>query len=303
VALSNADDAFNEARLQNCELIHGLFFDHFRARGFSVKEPAGKLMVAIFDSPAGLEAYVGTAMPKGVVGLYHTPSNRLLMYDFGQNANFVALRQRVEQAGKSIGSDLDRQRYGTTVSRIGQEIRSGANIGTIMHETAHQLSFNGGMLNRAGDVPVWLAEGLACYCEPTENGVWLGLGEPNPDRLKSLAGALALDKHFSLRDLVSSDAWLRANPGGPGVLVGYAESWALFRLLFEVRPQALRAYLALIYSRKTPDHRLTDFGECFGPDLGRLEARLEEYMKQQVERHYRPAKHAAGAARSPQSSP
>src|SRR5262249_37855296 len=44
VALSNADDAFTEARLQNCELIHSLFFDHFRTRCFPVKEPVGKLM-------------------------------------------------------------------------------------------------------------------------------------------------------------------------------------------------------------------------------------------------------------------
>jgi hypothetical protein len=303
VALSNADDTFTEARLQNCELIHSLFFDHFRSRGFPVKEPAGKLMVAIFDSPAGFQAYMGTALPRGVVGLYHTPSNRLVMYDFGQNASFIAQKQKAEQAGKNIATDLDRQRFSTTVSRVGQEIRSGANIGTIMHETAHQLSFNGGLLNRQGDVPMWLAEGLACYCEPTENGVWLGLGEPNPERLKALAGALAPGKHLPLRDLVSGDAWVRPSFGGPGVLVGYGQSWALFRLLMEEQPQALRAYLSLIYSRKTPDHRLTDFGECFGPDVDRLEARLEEYMKQQVERHYHPSKPRVGTGRPPQTSP
>jgi hypothetical protein len=302
VALSNADDAFNEARLQNCELIHSLFFDHFRARGFAVKEPAGKLMLAIFDSPAGFQAYVGSAIPAGVVGLYHTPSNRLVTYDFGQNANFMAQKQKAQQAGKAIAGDLDRQRYSATVSRVGQEIRSGANIGTIMHETAHQLSFNSGLLNREGDVPGWLAEGLACYCEPTENGVWLGLGEPNPDRIKTLAGALAPGKHLPLRELVSGDAWLRPSFGGPGVLVGYGQSWALFRLLMEERPQALRTYLSLLYSRRTPDYRLADFGECFGPNLDRLEARYEEYMRQQVERVYRPTK-AAGAGRTPPSNP
>jgi hypothetical protein len=303
VALSNADDAFSEARLQNCELIHGLFFEHFRARGFPVKEPSGKMMVAIFDSPAGFEAYAGRALPGGVVGMYHTPTNRLLMYDFGQNANFVAQKQKAETAGRSIGTDLDRQRYITTVSRVGQEIRSGANIGTIMHEAAHLLSFNGNLLNRQGDVPMWLAEGLACYCEPTENGVWLGIGEPNPDRLKVLAVSLAPDKHIPLRDLVSGDAWLRANLGGPGILVGYAESWALFSLLMEERPQALRSYLSLIYSRKTPDYRLTDFGECFGPDLGRVEARLDEYMKQLVELHSRHSKNAGGTSHPQRSSP
>src|SRR5262249_46237317 len=145
-------------------------------------------MVAIFDSQAGLEAYLGHKMPAAVTGIYHPESNRLVVYDFGQNDSFVAQKRFLQQEGRRIGSDLDRQRFIATVNREAREIRTGVNIGTIMHEVAHQLSFNTGMLNREGDVALWLAEGLACYCESTDHETWQGIGEPNPERLGPLVG-------------------------------------------------------------------------------------------------------------------
>jgi len=51
------------------------------------------------------------------------------------------------------------------------------------------------------------------------------------------------------------------------VLIGYAQSWALFRMLMEEQPRAMRQYFELIHPRRTPDHRLADFVEVFGTDL------------------------------------
>src|SRR5262249_2599945 len=45
-ALSNADEKFSEQRLQNCELLYALFCDHFRRKGFTLREPPARLMVA-----------------------------------------------------------------------------------------------------------------------------------------------------------------------------------------------------------------------------------------------------------------
>src|SRR5262249_39799943 len=162
-----------------------------------------------------------------------------------------------------------------TVSRMSQDLRTGINIATIMHETAHQLSFNSGLLDRDADVPVWLAEGLACYCESTDTGTWQGVGEPNPDRLPTLA-AHGPEEHNPPRERVEGDGWVRGGGSVRRVVIGYAQSWALFRMLMEERPAALRTYLELVKSRRTPDHRLTDFLECFGADLDRLELRLEQ---------------------------
>jgi hypothetical protein len=288
LALSNAEDKFTEMRLHNCELIYEVFFSHFRRRGFQLRPPAGKLMVAIFDSQAGFEAYLGHKMPSSTTGVYHPASNRLLVYDFGTNETFVAQRRQAHAEGHRIGSDLDRMRFIETVNRRAREFRSGVNIGTIMHEVAHQLSFNTGLLNREADMPLWLAEGLACYCEATDNQSWQGLGEPNPERIGPLvAFARGQGGLIPLRDLISSDAWLRERPSLEKVLLGYAQSWALFRMLMEERPEQLRKYLRLIYTRTSSEHRLADFGEAFGSDLGRLELRYGEYIKEVVERHTR----------------
>jgi hypothetical protein len=150
-----------------------------------------------------------------------------------------------------------------------------------MHEVAHQLSFNCGLLNRAGDVPVWLAEGLACYCESTENGAWQGVGEPNSSRAATLARAGK--SLMPLRGLIENDDWIRRATTVDQVVLGYAQSWALFAMLMEQRPKALRKYLALIESRRTMDHRLADFAEVFGADLDKFEAGYQAYVRQVVQ--------------------
>ena len=272
IALSNAEEAFSETRLRNCELLYALFGDHFRRKGFAVREPAAKLMVAIFDSQTGFEAYLGQKMSPLVTGLYHTRTNRLVTYDFGQNHAFLAAVRENEEEGRRIDSQLDRQRFLGAVQRHAQDFRSGANIGTSMHEVAHQLSFNCGLLNHEGDVPLWLAEGLACYCEPTTNGSWQGIGAVNPGRIRALARAQA-----GLKPVSRLLTW-RGNEDGPMMLLAYAQSWALFRMLMEERPTALRQYLSLIRPRRTPDHRLTDFQQVFG-DVSALQRRHEAYVR------------------------
>jgi hypothetical protein len=279
MAFSTADEGYTEHRLYNCETIYDLFFEHFRKRGFAVKEPAGKLMAAIFDSQTGFEAYLDGPMSNTVTGIYHPTSNRLVVYDFGTNRAFMAGKKNGEEQAKRISSDVHRKIVISMFSQRAREFRNDANIGTIMHEVAHQLSFNGGLLNRHGDVPLWLAEGLACYCEATDNGGWQGVGEPNPMRANWLAGPPSGRGSFiPLTELVSSDDWLRKSPNVQQVLLGYAQSWALFHMLIEERPKALRKYLALIYSRRTSDNRLADFVEVFG-DLNKMEREYQAYMK------------------------
>ena len=180
LAIGNTAEEYSELRLYNCETIHALFFDHFRRKGFRVHEPRGRLMVAIFDSQAGFEAYLGHGMPTAVTGLYHLESNRLVVYDYAQNRAFLAGKTRGQQKLKDIPHTLQNQRTISEFTQKSRALRNDANIGTIMHEVAHQLSYNGGLLNREGDAGLWLVEGMACYCEATRNGEWLGIGEPNP---------------------------------------------------------------------------------------------------------------------------
>jgi hypothetical protein len=284
MAMSNTDEHFTRLRLRNCELIYRVFFQHFRRKGFPLQEPSSHLMVAIFDTQAGFEAYLGHKMPAVITGMYHPLTNRFVVYDYAQNAQFLAAKRRALEQGQAASWRFDRKRYVDTVYRWERENRTDANLGTTMHEVAHQLSFNVGLLNRRGDVPAWLAEGLACYCESTDNGAWQGIGELNPDRLRTFAAPLSRrGPFFPVRDLLTSDQWRNLQSDPARILTGYAQSWALFRMLMEEQPRTLRKYLALIHDRRTPDHRLADFCQVFGANLRRLDTRHQEYIQQLVE--------------------
>jgi hypothetical protein len=279
LVIGNAPAEYTEDRLHDCETIYPLFLDHFRRKGFRVSEPGARLMVAVFDSQTGFEAYLGQRMSTATTGVYHRPSNRLVVYDYAGNRSFTASKKKGEEMSRQLANSLQRQHYLGSLSQRAQVRRADANVGTIMHEVAHQLSFNCGLLNRHGDVPAWLAEGLACYCEATDNGSWQGIGEANPARAKPLVEpARGQTPLLSLRALVADDDWLRRATTVDQVLLGYAQSWALFRLLMQERPRALRRYLATISARQTPEHRLADFTEAFGTDLAALESRYRAYM-------------------------
>src|SRR5262249_41505323 len=265
IALGNPDEAFTQTQLERCELLYQHFLSHFRHKGFRLKDPPMKLMVALFDRQEGFEAYLGEKVPPTVTGIYHPASNRLGVYDYGRNRSLLKNREQAAQLARKLASTLQRGDFLGAVSRQANDIRSVANFATIMHEAAHQMSFNTGMLRRDGDLPLWLVEGLATYCEATEQGFWKGIGAVNPERLRPLAAAHRGQRAFlPLRALVESDQWLYGPGGGQRAILGYAQGWALFRMLMEEQPRALGRYFELIASRKTPEHRLADFAEVFG---------------------------------------
>jgi len=283
IALSNADEVFTERSLYHCEIIYPVFFEHFRKKGFAVRPPTGKLMVALFDRQSGFEAYLGRPVRPTLTGLYDRQDNRLLAYDYGTNGAFTANREKGEATIARIPTELDRRRIFDDFSRRVRDFRDDVNTATVMHEVAHHLSFNGGLLNRQGDVPAWLCEGLACYCEPVRNGSWQGPGYPNGPRTDTLTSALPSGQLIPLRTLIEGDDWLFKESNTERRLLGYAQSWALFRMLMEERPADLRRYLALIADRRTPEHRFADFGEAFG-NPEKFEVRYRDYMKQVVAR-------------------
>ena len=280
LALSNAEEHFSETHLADCELLYTLFWDHFRRKGFSLRLPQTKLMVAMFDSQAGFNAYLGRKESPLVVGMYHPLTNRFVLYDYGQNESYLSMKDQAERQARHIASQPDRLRWVETVQHRAHDVRTGVNISTIMHEVAHQLSFNFGMLNREGDVPLWLAEGLACYCEATDNGSWQGIGELNPQRISSLSTVLnSHGKLINLTELISRDDWMRATSDSQTRLLAYAQSWALFRLLMEEQPQNVRSYLKRIYPQRIRDRRTADFQQAFGPDLASLQRHYEAYIR------------------------
>ena len=287
LAMSNADSSFSEFRLGNCEVLYTNFFQHFRGKGFKVQEPSGKLHAVVFQSQASFQDYAELKLSPFVTGIYAFKTNRLVMYDFGSNKEFIASKRKAEEKGQQIHGIDDRQRYLDSISRQSDEFRRGHNISTIMHEAAHQLSFNCGLLNRSADTPIWLAEGLACYCEATKQGVWLGIGEPNPERLGALKKALDSKAGLlPLTTILTGDKWISVKGEEASVLQGYGQSWALFRWLMETQPIKMADYLKTPLKRSTPEHRLADFQHAFGRDLRAVQKQYEEYIKGLVKRYH-----------------
>lgn len=278
-AFSNASESFTNAQLRRSEDMYRQFQAHFQRKGFALTVPRQKMMITIFETPKGLNAYLNYPLSIAVTGLYHPPSNRLVVYNYANNKLLVKRTETTKKIARTSGDNIRQKVWATTMQRELDAIKTLANISTIMHETAHQLSFNFGMLNRRGDVPLWLAEGLACYCEATAGDTWKGIGALNPVRIKSVTTALKeRTKVLSIKDLIEGDDWFRGRFGWKFAEVGYAQSWALFRMLIDEQPRELRKYLKLIYQRKTSEHRLADFAQCFGSDIKRLEKRHQKYL-------------------------
>jgi hypothetical protein len=279
IAVGTADDAFVERRLDLCEALYDTFLEHFRVRGLPARPPQGKLFLAVFDSQKGMELALGQRLPDAVTGLYQRNTNRLVVYDVGTNRALQESRDRTRAAALRLNSnDPERGRVIVEFDKRARAWRDETNASTVLHETAHQVSFNCGLLQREGDVPLWLAEGLACYCEGS-GSAWRGPGGPNPERNKVLVGTVRANGTFlPLRALIENDEWFTRRPTNERVLLGYAQSWALFRMLMEERLPALRRYLAVVYERRSPEQRLADFVAAFG-DLGQVDARYQVYLR------------------------
>ncbi len=280
---SNANDIFTIRRLQNCDILYRLFYSHFRQRGFSLSQPPRKLRVVMFNSTLGFEAFIGEPMPPTITGIYHPKKNTLVLYDLHQNKLLAGLNKEALKRMKRIRRDREKIQFVRRIQRITGQLGDDNNLSTAMHEAAHHVSFNCGMLNRNGDVPIWLAEGLACYCESTDTGGWQGIGAPNTERVRALQRVVdGNGKWIQLRELIGSDAWRLDRRT---ITLGYSQSWALFYMLMKKQPHNMRKYLKRIYNRRSNRSRISDFAACFGTDLRHLQVAYFSYMRPLVNRY------------------
>jgi hypothetical protein len=270
-AISNAGEKFTTERLQNCEVFYDLFLTHFKAKGFPVYAPAQRMMIAVFDTHEGFDAYFGQKMPSGIAGVYHPATNRLILYDYSENRALLANKDAALKKGASIANSLKKAKYVDTIERKLTDISKDANLSTTMHECAHQISFNCGLLTRMNDVPAAIAEGLATYCEATDHGDWTSLGGLNPMRIAGLQRANG--RFIPIADLIRNEQWLQTQ----NVLLGYSQSWALFHFLIHERRTDLQKYLKIIETRRTPEHRLDDFQQAFG-NIAQFDLQYQNYL-------------------------
>ncbi len=152
---------------------------------------------------------------------------------------------------------------------------------TLAHEGTHQLNFNTGVLERLGDVPACILEGLAMYSEVRKLSGRTPPGGVNRERIESLARMQRTGVPWlPVERLLCDDVLLRAGPG-PRILMAYSESWLLIDYLLKDPSLrvAFRRYLATIRSRSNRENRREDAQKHFS-DLEDLDRSLRSYSVQ-----------------------
>lgn len=240
LGIGNAPETFREAALEICEGLVKDFLQHFTGKGFDLKHPRSRLVVVILANPTDFARFLEIESVGPVRGIYDLDANHLVICDNREPNHPLAER---------------------------------ANTVALCHEATHQLSFNTGLLDRLGDVPLCISEGLAMYGEVRRPRGQTRIGALNRERLAVLAeSARQGQRLFPMSDLITQDDLLVATETRQ---LANAQSWLLtYQILRdpEILPR-FRRYLDAIRGRRSDEHRLQDAREHLG-DLDRLDQTL-----------------------------
>lgn len=246
LALGDAPERFLRLCLADCQAVALDYIDHFRAKGFDVAMPERRLTLGGLADERSYAALVGKNLAAFTGAIYNRTKNYLVLYDY-----------REAPARQARSAYL--------------------NLRTLAHETTHQLTFNTGLLNRDGDVPVCIVEGLGMYGEVRKVAGRTEPGQVNAPRLEDLAHGQRSQGWLPLAKLLSDDMLVRAGTK-IRLTLAYAESWLLvhYHMKEPGRLPAFRAYLKAIHARADRAHRLDDAETHLG-DLDRLDGELRKY--------------------------
>jgi len=251
-AIGDASEWYMNVVLGDCEQITLDYSRHFRALGFQVRLPDSPLTVVVFRDDRAFNKFFH--LPSLAAGEKGLPTQLVWgNYDWKTNVLHVFdCRGMFPHSGR-------------------------LNMPNLVHEATHQLSFNTGLLNREGDRPLCIVEGLGTYGESRDLIGPSDFGRCNWKRLRDLGMIGPRLPWIPMRELFSDDAVLDAGKADR-VLLADAESWLLVYYLLkdqEVLPR-FRQYLNDIQARRTADRRIADAQTHLG-DLDQLDRVLREY--------------------------
>ena len=255
VGIGDAPADFRAEAVSICETLAKVYRDYFETKGFKVGSPESRLIVIILKDKESYKAFVGDVagadVGAEVGGHYDVEANQLVVFDSTHNDNGLAASARV-------------------------------NTFTLVHEAIHQLTYNTGLLERQGDVPVAISEGLATFGELWQHTNRRStLGVRNSARLAVFSQPDGQGAWIPVEEILTKDD-LFADPDT--TQVAYAESWVLVHYFLRTTPSKLtkfRAYLDALRKRRDPSHRLEDARTHLG-DLARLDKDLKQYANKQI---------------------
>ncbi len=244
--IGNAPENYLRLTMIDCETVALDYLDHFRKKGFKVAFPDERMTAVVMADERDFARILGKAVDVNVLGMYLTRYNWLVLQDF----RHVPMRS---------------QRAGIT------------NLRTLAHEATHQLTFNTGLLNRQGDTPGCIVEGLGAYGEVRKPNARTEPGQINHRQLDNLAHKQRRLGWTPLAKLLTEDV-LRRTADEHEVALYYAQSWILVHYLMSepARTPRFRSYLEAIRERKDASSRLGDARAHWG-DLDDLDQDLKRY--------------------------
>lgn len=247
------------------ERLYVSFTNYFTRRGVELSEPQFPLVVIVFASQNQYVEHcreeVGPAITQ-IKGHFNLQTNVVTTYDLTGSGGTVS----ASELAKSLARPEVQQ-----------------NIATVVHEAAHQLANNGGLLQRWNDTPQWLNEGLAMFFETPDlrgSRAVTSVGLVNTARLSQFRSYLSRRPADSLRTLLQDDRRLQNTDTATDA---YAESWALVYFLLLQRPRNFTAYLERLASKPPlvyadAEERIRDFRETVDDDLEKFDASFVRFI-------------------------
>ncbi len=239
--------------LYRCEAFAKDYLDHFGKLGFKLTYPSKRMVVVAWKDADSYQAYSGEERGAAVGGHYDLSANQLVVFDFrGHQDQLAAGARRINNL-------------------------------TLIHEAAHLLCYNTGLLTTGRDIPDAISEGLATYAEiwsPPRPRDRSSIGRVNSDRL---AVFLKDDAQWiPVERLLADDEVFREERT---VDVAYAESWLLVHSLLK-RPESVAKFRAYLAGFPASDARIDrkQYAVSKLGSLGELDADLRRYGRRMVER-------------------
>jgi hypothetical protein len=227
-----------------------------------------------------------------------TDAQPIVVYLFQTRQEWDAFSYKLSPRNARIYRRIRSGAYCKEDTVVAYYIRRAYTLSLLAHEGLHAFVFR----RFPGDLPAWLNEGLATYCE----GYHYGLSRPKftPDRnefrLNSLRDSLLADNLVPLRRLLGTNSARIVRDTSPTVLSYYAQVWGLVvflrygehgkyaerfdALLNDLGTERLRVGVgAYVAATRTEDGQPIDFGEALfrkyiTDDLDTFEAEYKKYL-------------------------
>ena len=210
------------------ELAYSHFKSLFERHDFELRAPEEKLTWITFADTASFNRYAAETEGRDLsplTGYYSAGTNAVAMIT-PQKMSTWRVKEQASPSLDIIACPPDAE----------------ADLVKLVHEAAHQLSFNTGLLKRKVMYPLWASEGLAMVFERSLLSEYFQSSRYTSLRARQLAMLYRRGQLIRLDEFIGMSRVDDAR-----AIDVYAQAWGLFQFLCDHRTEALRWYCSSLY--------------------------------------------------------